>query len=136
MRLSTARGSTFLLMGDEDFKDVVDTISQVIDGVGIFVIVVGLIIASGIFLAHLRDASRRASTYLVYRQQVGKTILLGLEFLVAADIVRTVAIDPTFESVGVLGLLVVVRTFLSFTLGLEIEGRWPWQGPPKASPPS
>jgi uncharacterized membrane protein len=61
---------------------------------------------------------------------LGRSILLGLEFLVAADIIRTVAIEPTFYNVGVLALLVIIRTFLSFALGLEITGRWPWQKPP------
>jgi uncharacterized membrane protein len=65
--------------------------------------------------------------YRVYRQQVGKAILLGLEFLVAGDIIRTVAVDPSFTGVGVLAILVAVRTFLSFTLEVELEGRWPWQ---------
>jgi|SRR6056297_863212 len=61
------------------------------------------------------------------RQMLGQGILLGLEFLVAADIVHTVAVELTFESVGVLALIVLIRTFLSFTLDLELTGRWPWQ---------
>ena len=61
------------------------------------------------------------------RQSLGRAILLGLEFLVAGDIIRTVAIAPTFTSVGVLGIIVLIRTFLSATLTVEIEGRWPWQ---------
>ena len=58
---------------------------------------------------------------------MGRAILLGLEFLVAADIIHTIAVDPTFTSVGVLSIVVLVRTFLSFTLDVELEGRWPWQ---------
>jgi len=65
--------------------------------------------------------------YHALRQAVGKTILMGLELLVAADIVRTVAIDPTFLTVGVLGLIVLVRTFLSWSLEVEINGIWPWR---------
>jgi uncharacterized membrane protein len=61
------------------------------------------------------------------RQSLGRVILLGLELLVAADIIRTVATSPTFTSVGVLGLIVVIRTFLSYSLEVEINGRWPWQ---------
>lgn len=61
------------------------------------------------------------------RQRLGRGILLGLEFLIAADIILTVAIDLTFESVGVLALIVLVRTFLSFTLEVELTGTWPWQ---------
>jgi uncharacterized membrane protein len=60
--------------------------------------------------------------------------LLGLEFLVAADIIRTVAVTPTFRSVGVLAVIVVIRTFLSFSLELEITGRWPWQKKPEPAP--
>ena len=63
------------------------------------------------------------------RQMLGHGILLGLEFLVAADIIHTVAVELTFESVGVLALVVLIRTFLSFTLDLELTGRWPWQKP-------
>ena len=65
--------------------------------------------------------------YREYRQLLGRSILLGLELLVAADIIRTVAVTPTFTSVGVLAVIVLVRTFLSFSLELEITGRWPWQ---------
>ena len=68
-------------------------------------------------------------TYRAYRQGIGRAILLGLELLVAADIIRTVAVDPSFRSVGVLAVIVAVRTFLSFTLEVELEGRWPWQRP-------
>ena len=71
--------------------------------------------------------------YRVYRQQVGKAILLGLEFLVAGDIIRTVAVAPTFAGVGVLAILVVVRTFLSFTLDVELTGKWPWQSQPDSA---
>jgi len=62
-----------------------------------------------------------------YKQQMGRSLLLGLEFLVAGDVVRTVALEPTLLNVSVLGLLVLVRTFLSWTLAVEIEGHWPWQ---------
>ena len=62
-----------------------------------------------------------------YKQTLGRALLLGLEILVAADVVRTVALEPTLQSVTVLGLLVVIRTFLSWSLVVEIEGRWPWQ---------
>ncbi|MDO8908134.1 MAG: DUF1622 domain-containing protein [Pseudohongiella sp.] len=73
---------------------------------------------------------KRHTTETVYRQirqRLGRGILLGLEFLVAADIIRTVAIELTFSSVGVLAIVVLIRTFLSFTLDVELTGRWPWQ---------
>lgn len=64
--------------------------------------------------------------YRVYRQDLGRAILLGLEFLIAGDIIRTVAVAPTLQNVLVLGLIVLIRTFLSFSLQLEIEGKLPW----------
>jgi uncharacterized membrane protein len=114
-------------VGDTDFQNAVDNVSKVIDGAGVVVIVVGLLLATGAFALAQRDRAGRAGAYRVYRQQVGKAILLGLEFLVAGDIIRTVAVDPTFSGIGVLAILVLVRTFLSFTLEVELEGQWPWQ---------
>ncbi len=78
----------------------------------------------------LPAGSEPLSVYRSYRQLLGRSILLGLELLVAADIIRTVAVTPTFESVGVLAIIVLIRTFLSFSLELEITGRWPWQKQP------
>ncbi len=114
-------------MATIEFTGVVDDISRVIDGVGVAVVVVGLVVATGTFLRAQGRPPGTPSSYRLYRQQVGKAILLGLEFLVAADIIRTVAVAPSFQGVGVLGVVVVVRTFLSFTLDVELEGRWPWQ---------
>jgi uncharacterized membrane protein len=65
--------------------------------------------------------------FRIVRTVFGRSILLGLEFLVAADIIRTVAVQPSLENVAVLGLIVLIRTFLSFSLEVEIDGRWPWQ---------
>ena len=120
-------------LSDSDFKNVVDAVSKVIDGAGVSIIVVGLVVATGAFVLALRVQDRAQMAYRVYRQQVGKAILLGLEFLVAGDIIRTVAVAPTFAGVGVLAILVAVRTFLSFTLDVELSGRWPWQSRPKAA---
>jgi uncharacterized membrane protein len=66
-------------------------------------------------------------TYAEYKERLGKSLLLGLEILIAADVIRTVALEPTLTSVAVLGVLIVIRTFLSWSLILEMEGRWPWQ---------
>jgi uncharacterized membrane protein len=123
-------------VSDAQFKDTVDLISKVIDGAGVLVVVVGLLIATVSFAVAQRDRADRTDSYRRYRQQVGRAILLGLEFLVAADIIRTVAVAPTFEGVGVLAIVVAVRTFLSFTLDLELDGRWPWQRRPEAGPAS
>jgi uncharacterized membrane protein len=126
-RLRPNRGLASRSVGDADFKNAVDVTSKVIDAAGVTVVVVGLLIATGVFALAQRDRAQRQLAYRVYRQQVGKAILLGLEFLVAADIIRTVAVAPSFQGVGVLAIVVAVRTFLSFTLDVELEGRWPWQ---------
>jgi uncharacterized membrane protein len=118
---------------DNDFKNAVDVIAKVIDGVGVAAIVIGLLIATGAFVLAVRDHAERPNSYRSYRQHVGRAILLGLEFLVAADIIRTVAVAPSFEGVGVLAIVVAVRTFLSFTLDVELDGRWPWQSAPRTS---
>ena len=92
-----------------------------------------VIIVGAIFYAighYLIRAAFRAEYEALHRQlkvRLGKALLLGLEILVAADIVRTVALEATLESVAVLGLLVLIRTFLSWALVVEIEGRWPWR---------
>jgi uncharacterized membrane protein len=120
-------------LNDADFKNTVDAVSKVIDGAGVLVIVIGLLVATSAFVLAQKDRGQAQVAYRVYRQQVGKSILLGLEILVAGDIIRTVAVSPTFSGVGVLAILVAVRTFLSFTLGVELTGKWPWQSDPKAA---
>jgi uncharacterized membrane protein len=116
------------------FTDAVELVGRGIDTAGIGVMVIGGLAATGRAGA---DAHRRLpDVYRRFRQQLGRSILLGLELLVAADIIRTVAVTPTLSSVAVLALIVVIRTFLSFSLELEITGRWPWQStPPAASTP-
>lgn len=107
------------------FTEVIETAGKVIDATGVAVIVGGAVLAA--VLAVTRRREPRADTYELFRRRLGRSILLGLEFLVAADIIRTVAITPTLESVAVLGGIVVIRTFLSFSLQLEMTGAWPWQ---------
>ena len=109
-----------------DFQLVVEMVGKTVDAVGVAVIVLGAIFATGNAARRVR---RGEPSYQPYRRQIGRSILLGLEFLVAADIIRTVAVAPTFTSVGVLAVIVLIRTFLSFSLELEITGRWPWQNP-------
>jgi uncharacterized membrane protein len=105
---------------------VIEQVGTAVDVAGVAAIVVGTVIAS---VAAVRELLRHETgVYRLYRRRLGRSILLGLELLVAADIIRTVAVDPSFRSVGVLGLIVVIRTFLSWSLELEISGRWPWQG--------
>jgi uncharacterized membrane protein len=110
-----------------DFKQAADVVSTSFQVVGIAVLVIGAILA---FVMYLKALPRRRDTLTAYsdlRRDLGKAILVGLELLVAADIIRSVAIDPTFTTVGVLGLIVLIRTFLSWSLELEVNGRWPWQ---------
>ena len=90
---------------------------------GVLVIVVGICWSTVLFARH-RNAEQN---YDAYKIRIGRSLLLGLEVLVAADIVKTIALDLTFASLGLLAGLVLIRTFLSWTLVLEIEGRWPWQ---------
>src|SRR5262245_37702290 len=110
-----------------------DLIELAADGAelaGVALIVGGLVLASLRFALARGDAHLR---YQRYRQHLGRAILLGLEVLVAADIVRTVAFTPTMATVSVLALIVAIRTFLSWSLTLELEGRWPWQRETRAN---
>jgi uncharacterized membrane protein len=94
-------------------------------GIGIIVIIG--VYSTVISLIQLFKHQSRDEIFKKFRQNFGRGILLGLEFLVAADIIRTVAVDFSYKSVGVLAIIVLVRTFLSFTLEVEITGKWPWQ---------
>jgi uncharacterized membrane protein len=113
-----------------DVSPIVEAVGRIMDVAGVLAILLGALVATLIFVARIRAAPDFEGVYRAYRQGLGRAILLGLEVLVAADIIRTVAISPSFTSVGVLALIVLVRTFLSFTLQLEIEGRWPWEKRP------
>ncbi len=112
------------------FDEIITFVGESVDAAGVGLIVIGLIIATGRFLLQARQNAGEA--YHGYRHGLGRTLLLGLEFLVAADIIRTVAIDPNFRNVGVLALIVLIRTFLSWSLELELEGHWPWQSTRRA----
>ena len=102
---------------------------RIIETAGITVIVAGLALALVQFAASLRSLPFEAA-YERLRRQIGHAILLGLEFLVAADIIGTVAVEPTLRSVAVLGLIVLVRTFLSMALEVEMNGKLPWRREP------
>jgi uncharacterized membrane protein len=107
------------------YNDVIEKIGMTIDAAGVVIIVTGAAIA---FVASAVRLSRGESdVYRRFRQQLGRAILLGLELLVAGDIIRTVAASPNLTSVGVLAAIVLIRTFLSFSLEVETTGRWPWQ---------
>lgn len=108
----------------EFFRNAVEQVGLAIDAAGVVIVVLGILVAVGRVM--LRPAAP-LGRYRQFRQDLGRGILLGLEFLVAADIIRTVAVTPTLQSVLVLGLIVVIRTFLSLALQLEVEGHLPWQ---------
>ena len=112
---------------DLSFEEFVEHSGQVADVAGVLVLLLGAVLVSALFVVDLARHEPSDSAFLQYRHRLGRAILLGLELLVAADIIRTVAIEPTFRNVGVLAAIVAIRTFLSFSLELEINGRWPWQ---------
>jgi uncharacterized membrane protein len=120
-----------------DFHDVVEGAGKVTDAGGVVLIIGGALFVSLLFALRLARGQQGEDAYTSYRHGLGRAILLGLELLVAADIIRTVAVTPTFRSVGVLAAIVLIRTFLSMSLELEITGRWPWQhhAPIAAEPP-
>jgi uncharacterized membrane protein len=111
--------------------EVIEVIGKVIDATGVAVIAGGAILA--VFMTLAKNRRDEGGAYDFFRRRLGRAILLGLEFLVAADIIRTVAVTPTGESVLVLGGIVLIRTFLSFSLQLEMTGAWPWQQRPTAN---
>ena len=109
----------------ENFRHIMEIIGTSVDGVGVLIIAVGMLVATARLA--VRRAHETGNYYSLYRQDVGRAILLGLEFLIAGDIIRTVVVAPTLQNVLVLGIIVLIRTFLSLSLQLEIEGRLPWQ---------
>jgi uncharacterized membrane protein len=120
------------------FEEAMDAIARGVEVLGILTLVLGLaaaLVRAGLALLGGQGAD---VSYRIVRTVFGRSILLGLEFLVAADIIRTVAVQPSLQNVAVLGLIVLIRTFLSFSLEVEIDGRWPWRravlGPATSSP--
>lgn len=104
----------------------IETIGAALDVLGVALIALGLVIAASRYLSAY-FGSTEIDSFRRLRQDIGRAILLGLEVLVAADIIRTVAVTPTLTSVAVLAGIVAIRTILSFSLQLEVEGRFPWQ---------
>jgi uncharacterized membrane protein len=110
-----------------DFEQTMEAIARGVEVLGIATLILGLaaaLVRGGVALVAGQGAG---AGYRVVRTVFGRSILLGLEFLVAADIIRTVAVQPSLQNVTVLGLIVLIRTFLSFSLEVEIDGRWPWR---------
>ena len=119
------------VIGSTSYEEIMQDVVRGFEVAGVGVLVVGSVLAFARFAVEL---FRRPldQAYEGVRHRVGRAILLGLEILIIADIVRTITIDPTLESVITLGVLVLVRTFLSFSLEIELEGVVPWRrGSPK-----
>lgn len=111
----------------EFVKPMAEYAASMVEAIGVLVIVGGSIYSLGFAAVHAYVSGTSESTLQAVRQRLGRGILLGLEFLVAGDIIHTVAVELTFQTVGVLAIIVLIRTFLSFTLELELTGSWPWQ---------
>ena len=107
-------------------EELIEIAATIVEVVGVGVIVAGAVVAL-LAIPRAKREKSDASPYTAYRRTLGKAILLGLEFLVAADIIRTVSTVPTLDQVIVLAVIVLIRTFLSFTLEVELEGHWPWK---------
>lgn len=113
--------------GEPMFARLTGWVAVGIEAAGILIIVSGAIVATTIFLHRLVRDRSFSRVYPSYRGNLGRAILLGLELLVAADIVGTVVVDPTFSNLGILGLIVLIRIVLSFAMDVEINGHWPWR---------
>lgn len=122
------------MLSDTQMLDLAIAVSRVFELAGIAAIVVGALTALVHFvlgllgMRHAIGIGGKHEPLPAFRKTLGRSILTGLELLVAADIIRTVSVEPTMESVLVLGVIVIIRTFLSMSLEVEINGRWPWQG--------
>ena len=110
--------------------EIIRAVSDVMDALGVAVVSIGVLWGLLIFIKNL-ITSTSDDAYKVFRIQIVRSLMLGLDILVAGDVIRTVAISPTLMSVGVLGAIVLIRCFLTWSLALEVEGRWPWQAPRK-----
>ncbi len=110
-----------------DYEQVVSGVVKVVEAVGAGIMVLGGLGAFLVFASRALHAETVEGSYGTLRRNLGRCILLGLEVLIVADIVRTIIVDPTLESVAVLGAIVVIRILLSFSLEVEIDGLWPWR---------
>ena len=108
------------------YEQTITDVVKVVEAVGAAIMVIGGLGAFVAFVLRVRRAEAVQGAYPALRRDLGRCILLGLEVLIVADIVRTIIVDPTLESVGVLGIIVVIRILLSFSLEVEIDGTWPW----------
>ena len=108
------------------YDDFISDVVRVVEGAGAAIIVLGGLWALVTGAVAAARGTDRAMAYQQVRRNLGRVILLGLEVLIIGDIVRTIIVDPTIESVAVLGMIVLIRIVLSFSLEVEIDGTWPW----------
>jgi uncharacterized membrane protein len=116
-----------------EFEEILDAAEHAFEVAGVIILLVGALISLVVYVHDLLEGDRRVA-YTALRHNLGRTILLGLEILIIADIILTVAIDQTLESAATLGLIVLVRTFLSFSLDIEMDGVAPWRRRASESP--
>jgi uncharacterized membrane protein len=109
-----------------EYDNAISDVVRVVEAVGAGIMVLGGLGAFVIFIERAAQPERRAGSYKDLRRNLGRSILLGVEVLIIADIVRTIIVDPTFESVFVLAVIVLIRIVLSFSLEVEMDGVWPW----------
>jgi uncharacterized membrane protein len=114
------------MLSHSGFTRSVEIVGLAVEGLGVAVLALGVLAGVAMFVWRAARPGTRGHAYAPSRRFLGRSILLGLEILVAGDIIRTVAVTPTFTSVGVLAIIVVIRTFLSFALEVELNGHWPW----------
>ena len=114
-----------------DFTETMDRISQGFEILGVAVLAIGFVTALIASVARFVGSRSLDEAYRVIRTYFARSVLFALELLVAADLIRTVAVQPTLENVAVLGIIVLIRTFLSFSLEVEIKGTWPWRRGPR-----
>ncbi|MEO1702334.1 MAG: DUF1622 domain-containing protein [Pseudomonadota bacterium] len=112
---------------ENSFEATLHMVATGAEALGVLAIIIGAVFACYLTARTLMDGADGATAYRTFRRSLAQGILLGLEFLVAADIIGTVAIEPSLQNLGNLAIIVAIRTFLSWSLELEIEGRWPWQ---------
>ena len=109
-----------------DYSVIIDVIGKIIDFLGVFAIVSGIVFALLRFLADSLEKGKNGSGYELLRKNLGRTIIIGLELLIAGDIIRSIAVPPNFTTVGVLAIIVLIRAFLSVQIGNESEWHFPW----------
>ncbi len=123
-----------MVLDMDRLTDYIGLTGFLLEGIGVIVIVIGSTIASVWYVRRCLGGSTETA-YVDYRRDLARSIILGLEFLIAGDIIRTVVVEETLANIAALALIIVIRTFLSLTLHLEVEGRWPWQPAPDLGRP-